>query len=927
MKDLDKPFDEAKALDEAKAAEPFENKGSKPAPIDLPSLGQEPVSDKEIIITPVSVVKIITPDETVVPGKLSDTVGDFAGGTIDVRDQGSTPGVDQFNSGRSREQKLRAYYADQIDNVISERSEPEFVEEKDLTVDGVQGLRRRRDVNYLKRQRKISEVVDPANRDYHNSLDFVFKDKMIAASGGSHKDASFQDAYPHYYYAADGTKFTLDDGDNDFPDAEQVKRGAYRLKSITLRDGVDGLPVMTVQTEDLNAITLNCLDNETIDETNIMMKIRANENAEYVKVMQQKAGDEADDTGWNPLAKQVEEPKRINAYIQDIEISSGSLMALATRSLNRSHAIQFNLLMKEGKRRFASMRRMVTGSLIYDDSSYVPSLSNNGLNIAGFCAMNESIDKKFKSKGDFLTQRKAFGMYIERLNKHYGQFVIRPEFKKFLDSVSAVGFEDSKYNPLKPVFAHRKVHFIDGLDLSKVGTWAGGLSKPTYSYKALEMYSADIEFIGHDVLEGIYSWLTKHWTKFKGVFGVTDAADFVIPAEFDFINGSFLAYLIASSANEIAEHRENEKLNLLKYIGQHGYPYSGLVDLNVMSPLTHGYGEMSDYRRGLKISQLPPQILLDFLAPENLHYIGDDGAFNENLMIMPWYLNAETLSKSGTLWKNERSLNWPSYRKGIVSGTLSNLVGIGSESYRKTFDPMAVVPGYDIAGGLAESRIYEFTLGAARDEHMLVVQYATRLAIVDYLRTPRVLGFVFDAPSRPSSEDGTPIDGSAFLLGTGNYVAISYYGIDGALKPGEANAQLWRTLYSVSTLAQLKDFVAKTGIAISEVGYMNDGLDDIPVLTTGAKTYTIQSNRSLINTALTKIMFLTNPFNCVSDWDKVGDDFVPACHPLEIQSYFGLIGFRNSEFSEEFVDITSEMIDNSKYLRPSKYFDGNLNLK
>jgi hypothetical protein len=873
-------------------------------------------SDSQVIVKPTSVVEFVEAPKSSINGSDGVTIASFAGGTLGGRDTGDTPIGVRTRQG-DREGRIRAYDVELINRVVSERAVPVFMEEADITEGTVQGTRRRKNANQLTLIRKNADTIQPADTAFHRSLDLLIKDKVVSTQGMCFDDPAFTDVYPVNNESTPGTTVA---------NVNTLKRSNYLLRSLTITNDA-GVPVMTFDVEELDigyesgdGIAIGA---EIIDASFVTMKPKLNEVANARLDIVHNASDEASQN-WSPLGEAINEPEGNLTLAADLEASAGSIVAAATKSVQQSLAFQLNLLGKDGNISAQPMSRHLLGGFGNEDEDYDVMDDDAQLSLVRIIEFHDSL-RKYNTKGDILSQRRSLGMIADKLLNNAEGFYIRPEYKKYLDAASALGLDSSTYQSDQPVLGIQKMYLIDSLDPSQYAVYEDGTVAHTTWYAYSEERNNYRTEQGHDVFDGIYRWLVKNWTRFQDVFDVgTDEDTIVIPIEFDFMFGNTFSYLVGMAIDEINQCRLESKREIDEYAENFVYPFNWLKPLKDFPIMSSDYANFSNRMRALELKQLPEHAVLDFLAPETMPLVDEfyntEEATYGDYRLMPWYMNygAYTYDTVTDTWIWDYSMNWPSIRKGINSDVMIRLANFGSEAYRKTFDIITFFPGHTAGEGIGEDYLHTFEVGA--DEDLCVVQYEDDPTLGDLFRIPRALGYSFDAPGGYAFD----ADLTDEMTASGTYRVVVWAADGDPTGRGQAYHQLSYVLDAGAVDADQETFIDNTQVILgmnqAALEYAANG-GVTPFLENTAIEFA--SFAPLMYTLMTKVMFFQNPFDQMAEEDTLADAPL-AIHPFEIAMWFGLVGFRKSEFSEEItLEYNAKIEEGLNYVAPKYLLKNN----
>lgn len=802
---------------------------------------------------------------------------------------------------------------------------------------------------------------------YDRSLDIVAKDAFVYSCGQVVK----QDGVDYMDYPT-----VSQDIDGEVREFEQV-RGNYAPREIVVEFTKDDrgayVSAFRVEEDDLSCneesdIIVNSSSSNQIIDMN---------RAELARQTIDSDAGSPTSQHFNPLGRSVQQPTATVAYLQDIENVMGAEVFASYKFANKARAHFLNRTAKDGQDLTGPAYDALYGHLcgavdldgilaaiqhVETDGFFSPVGMRHG-SAALMIPLFDSVGK-YRTKADLVNQPRGLKMHIQTADNNMNPFRCKKEFVAALNSIDTYSTIDHDYDPTAPVFV------TDNIRLIHPYSWAGALEftrdenrVKTYQSDAFQYYYAAgsgvntyCVTVGDPILNGIAYFLDMHANEaYRALNGGNGNGTVTlhIPTVHSTLHFSLWDLLVCASTPYIIYERTNALKDILDYELFHKYPLQGNVTIADANPLNAvNYGTLSPYS-AIAVKEMLPSSSIRWRFPETFIPVNED-------VLMPYYFNERSYDfvnandgRETTLrFNNTAEYTTPVVRSGMKLAGLDEFFGMSVKDQLLITDRMTRLP-FDRELGAFPGYIYKYS----QDSDGLIVANTSNLegTMADYLSTPRLCGWYFDAPASlccvydGELEDGEWIpalgvipDATHISLRTirPSYRAIMYKGVYGArdkivgesLDVGSVNVnraqsftQVWGMKWAgYDVQSRYFDLILSINQAIEYNNELGDhprfvtlnnraqfspfvfgpyrtelDRDNNVYVTTNTATYddphttlTLFSPHYMLWTLLQKLPFIINPF-------ENSDDSRPAADPFGIAYIFGLAGFVAANYDEE----------------------------
>jgi hypothetical protein len=731
-------------------------------------------------------------------------------------------------------------------------------------------------------------------------------------------------------------------------------KGNYVIKDFIIHVSASGDISLSVVEDDITPPS----NIDFVDRASHSALTKANQLELDRQMMESKAGNENADN-WTPLALAVEEPTAINAMLKTIEADVGSSIFAAISKAEIAHSYQLNKAFKDGQR-FDTIGEMLTDGHSFMASHDAPSRDEvfsdaayrNG-NASLIISIYDSINK-YNNRADVLTQPRSLKMHLATARHYAKQMKVDENFAKHFKHSEAFSFLGDSYDPFLPICitdAETEVHslrFSDFIDAN---------GKPrAFKYTYGNIRNNMTQLVFHPLIAGIYDWAVTYAGKLRRFDkdtneGISTTYTFKVLHGTKFISGWDI--LLCAATPHIAKRRIQSMHDVIDYETKNGYPYSGLIDVSVALEMPYKNFSFVSIEEPLNVGKMNPAVAVTWRFPELLYYMGKWDATSlgaERYYYMaPWYMSSKSFDlrgvNGGKLTKNislsyTPSMSMPSIRSGSVLSSLDALYDVSERDLRLAYDMMITMPNHEGIG--AGSVFLHYKYGRTADG-IPIIGYQNLLTYGDVLKTPRELGFNLVVPAnylRANSGAAVEVDDdddpalptlATNWFGDTSYCAYVWRanadGATGTLpdiisinERGAALQQVWHnypaTVKGVAENADsgvylgLNNILDANGLVLGAAAMYpftdldDSGLTDSELKNLKSEGFKFYSFAPMVWYVIQRLPMMLSPWDCALKQSTEQNSIIGMVDPFELLYWFGLAGFRASDFAE---DITNRV--------------------
>lgn len=409
----------------------------------------------------------------------------------------------------------------------------------------------------------------------------------------------------------------------------------------------------------------------------------------------------------------------------------------------------------------------------------------------------------------------------------------------------------------------------------------------------------------HPLVFGIYDYLNN---KIGGkISSLLKGAELFVPFVFSTQYMTLAQLLICAATPNITNVRLNSMKDVIYYEDNiHEYPFSKLSSLKDVPFKSYINFNFSDYDHPLECKVMNPSVAIQWIMPEFFWKV------DTHQYVMPWYFNENELLTTGAPDYDAACMSFPSIRSGIRLGVLDTLYGMSEKDVRLSLDRMCK----DIFHLASITAVHAYKYGRMTDGQPVITTNAD-VTIANILSTCRELGLVVDAPLGVLTKDindsgyykAFTADGTSTSYRIKFWTNINSLETPSILSSGGTNIN--RAANYVQKWFEITANLDTANTAITGLVFgMNDEVSDATYspfadLGTGAQAAsqpTIISYQRSIWTRLQLLPFVLSPFDGTCSTTNPHDIY-------DIGYYFGLCGFRASDYRESVYNREKEVVN------------------
>ena len=869
-----------------------------------------------------------------------------------------TPSASQARSD-SRVGKKLDTVAKKLNFVPSEQVEEEFDESKALAENpsAVQGYNGSPRNTNARSQKNVG--FTPAELLFQRSLDEIKRDQLYFTTGQVVKQA------------INGQTIDLQDTPTIVP--EKQSNGVYtygNTPNYELNRSNFLHRVMRIKFDEHGRLTTMKFDavdlTSASNDTTVVNGSSANATIDmnYAEMDRQKmdhaAGDEKAEI-WTPLARAVKQPTKTVGYLRDIENITGAEVFSAYKKTAAAMSYQLNRASKDGMKLITPMAEAALG-LVYPENS---SKTFSGISTADifsadqykkgasslFIAIQDSTGK-YNNKADLLVQPRSYKLALQTADNNMNPLRVKADFVKAINSREVFSTIDREYDPLQPTCISDKTGLIHCYNFNDLYAFESlddngnpRFIKDPFIYSYSDLRNSYVVAAAIPLLRGMHQYLDSIGAKIVSLNnGALANQEITIPMVHSTCFFSLWSLFVLSATPFICRERVNSLRDVLYYEKNIEYPFHQLITLKEANPMNAVNYSNTDYQMPLVTKRMMPSAALTWVLPELFWPINELATDDRYMYVLPWYFNEVEFNFTGTnvtRASGKYAMSYPSVRSGVRFGYLDDIFGMEERDIRLSLDRLMDIPANVSAAG--NQGVYKYSQNADGIPYMTFG--ATEFTPRKLMSLPRELGWFMVAPAgvlgqMQTGEDTygyATIDGPIF--GQSSYLAKFWHGrvpaISGAVKPNMILDKITINVDRSSAYKQDWDAIPATnkysdngnydwGFLMSIGDAFSTSLDAIDgksafipftdgVMVNGAEG--IRTEKALKVFALHKAIWtrVQKIPMALSPWDMrlergLGDDSTKV-DPYDFLYYFGLAGFKASEYDEDVYNRSMDIIN------------------
>lgn len=866
-------------------------------------------------------------------GSYSGDAGVLLGSTA------NTPIMEKSSQGANRVDKRLSDANKDINYLASEQYATEFQNIAPLSEDKSTVGYNGNPMNISARAQKTSGFA-PAEILYDRSIDEDRVDKIIFTNGQTVKQAGVQNKdYPTFTEKLDPQ--TQRYVRATFTPGKEPIRGNFAPQYLEVRikkekNGNCYVSKFKVHEDDLSC---NDADFETVNNSSANYRIDLNQAELARQRIDANAGSPSAEF-YNPLGRSTREPTATVMYLRDHEAALGATVLTAMRFGLKSRAYYLSRTGKDGQDLITPAVDALYGHLcgaktpaelmsqisLGADGEISDRAANNYGSADIMLHIFDSI-KKYKTKADLVNQPRGLKLALATGLNNHTPFRYKPEFLKALNACDYFSTIDRGYDPSSITALTDGVRLVYPYSLARSLEFTRSAANAdrtyqselfVYSFQAGKGNQTYIVKVADPLLNGVAWFLEQHATAiYRACVANDDEVTLTIPTIHYGAHFGLWDLLILASAPYIEYERTNAFKDILDYEDHHGYPFPELETISddaVRTP--KNYGRISEYER-LTVEQMKPEDAIRYVLPETMIKLGTHDA------LLPFYFNEcqfnlETVSGDNMVsMSHSCQFSTPVIRSGVRLAYLDDFFSMEPKDVMLSYDLMTCFPGDHTIGTGHKGYVYKYSL---TNDGLIVAKDIHNLTILQYLSTPRQLGWFMDAPAgychALKSSAGLDIPGvtatEKILDQASSHVARAYFGTKNkpttilaaaalSIDRGQAFTQSWSECCSTATEGKGANF----DLAMS----MNE------IFTVNSHSLRFADNKSTFSPFIAgenaapydglklsgvmmamwlrvqKLPFVINPYDNLATENLID--------PLDYAYVFGLAGFLAADYNEE----------------------------
>lgn len=865
-----------------------------------------------------------------------------------------TPIVGQSRAESRTGKKLDAI-AKKLNFVPSEQVEEEYDESKPLASDpsATQGYNGTFKNTNARMQKNVGGV--PGDLMFQRSIDEVKRDQLYFSTGQVVKQQGV-------IYADTPTYIPEKDNNGVYhygtEENYELVRGNYLHRAMKIK--FDNFGRLTQMKFDVLDCSTELVDANVVNDASANELIDMNYAELDRQVMDNKAGDEKAEI-WTPLARAIKQPTRTVGYLRDIENITGSEVFLAYKKTSACMSYQLNRASKDGLKLVAPMLEACTGLIKTEHSSI--DYSNTSVNTlwtdanykAGaaslFIAIYDSV-AKYNNKADLLTQPRSFKLALQAADNNMNPLRIKADLVKVINSREVFSTIDREYDPLQPVCISDREALIHCYNFNDLYAFeelneAGApvFTKNPFTYCYSDLRNSYLVASPVPLLRGLHKYLDSIGPK---VISLNNGAlinqEITIPMIHSTCFFSLWSLFLLAAVPFITRERINALRDVLYYEKNIGYPFSQLITLKEANPMNALQYSNTDYQNPLVVKRMTPSCALTWVLPE-VFWPFDEGV-NEYKYVLPWYFNQVDFKfETNDIIRadGKYSMSMPSIRSGVRFGYLDDIYSMSERDVRLSLDRLVNIPETD--NGTNKQGVYKYSQNSDGIPFVSINDSAFTPELM--LALPRELGWFVVAPAGVLAPVNNGTRTNDFLrnddplFGQSSYLIKFWHGrkynpsadiniLDATtinVNRATAYKQDWDAIPAtifITNNNSVKDWGFTASICElfgndADAYNMIDGKSLFIPFTNGVSTngaeeqyniadYKVISLQKAIWTRIQKLPFAISPWDMRAHHRNLGNDAIKF-DPYDFLYYFGLAGFKASEYDEDVYNRSNEIVN------------------
>lgn len=397
---------------------------------------------------------------------------------------------------------------------------------------------------------------------------------------------------------------------------------------------------------------------------------------------------------------------------------------------------------------------------------------------------------------------------------------------------------------------------------------------------------------------------------------------------------SLWSFILCAATPYIIKSRINSFRDILYYEKNVEYPFADTL-IPVRDIMTKSYSNFNyvNYDSELETKLMLPSTSLTWMLPELYQQVGY--ASSESKVLLPWYSNQkDVIYLDGSYkWNDDASaMSMPSIRSGVRFKYLDNLYGMTEKDIRLSCDMISSFK--NLSPTLSNSATYKYS--SVGDGQLILSVAPSNMIAINIMKLPRQLGFFMTAPYGTLTPDyNHNRSDSTTVLGTSSFRAYYWFGKN----PTTTGDQGTETILSAITVnvnraANFKQdwycVLASGTIPATDHGFFLSsvhGLSSAGALLAGRTSFkpyaTLQDVGSQVTsyvnpmmslqkifwTRIQKLPFILSPFDGLTLDNTGTPNNVVLPDPYDFLYFFGLGGFRASDFRESVYNREKQVVN------------------
>jgi hypothetical protein len=400
---------------------------------------------------------------------------------------------------------------------------------------------------------------------------------------------------------------------------------------------------------------------------------------------------------------------------------------------------------------------------------------------------------------------------------------------------------------------------------------------------------------------------------------------------------SLWSIMLCAATPWIIKERINSFRDVLYYEKNVEYPFSSTL-VNIKDITTKSYTNFKyvNYDTELESGRMTPATSLSWMLPELYQQVGYASGSDLSQVLMPWYTNQVEIRYIGGSYSfddDASAMSFPSIRSGVRLASLDNLYGMTEKDVRLSIDKIASFK--NLSPTLGSSHTYKYS--AVGDGQLVLAVDPDDMTASNILKLPRELGFVITAPYgvlTPKYDHSRSM--STSVLGTSSFRAYYWFGPNGTttgsggtekilsaisinVNRAQNFIQTWYCVLASGTVPTVDHgFFLSASQAFTAAGALLAGrtsfypyasLQDEVIGPYSTNMNKMRSFQKILWTRIQKLPFILSPFDGIAIDNTDSPNSVVLNDPYDFLYYFGLGGFRASDFRESVYNREKQVVN------------------